>query len=78
MFRFKNEDGASKIVIPPDPVHMTQSELHGLKFVIMYLHFLPASKKNVPMMLPDPIAIVRVRYVFYRVTHLTGENLLLT
>ena len=63
MFRFKNEDGASKIVIPPDPVHMTQSELHGLKFMIMYLHFLPSSKKNVPMMLPDPIAVVRVSRV---------------
>ena len=62
MFRFNNEDGTSKIVIPAEPVHVTQSELHGLKFMIMYLHFLPSSKKNVPMMLPDPIAIVRVRY----------------
>ena len=61
VFRFNNDEGVSKIVIPADHVHVTQSELHGLKFVIMYLHFLPSSKKNVPMMLPDPIAIVKVR-----------------
>ena len=63
VFRFNNDDGTSKIVIPAEPVHITQSELHGLKFMIMYLHFLPSSKKNVPMMLPDPIAVVRVSRV---------------
>ena len=25
----------------------------------MYLHHLPASKKNVPLMLPDPIAVIK-------------------
>ena len=47
------------IVIPSDPVHLTQSELHGLKFMVMYLHNLAASKKNVPSLLPDPIAVVK-------------------
>ncbi len=38
---------------------MIQAELQGIKFIIMYLHNLPASKKNVPVMLPDPIAVVK-------------------
>ncbi len=33
--------------------------MHGIKFIIMYLHNLAASKKNVPIMLPDPIAVVK-------------------
>ncbi len=47
------------IVIPEEHVHLSQSEIHGLKFIIMFLHSLPTSKKNVPVMLPDPIAIVK-------------------
>ena len=47
------------IVIPSEPVHLTQSELHGLKFIVMYLHNLAASKKSVPFLLPDPIAVVK-------------------
>ena len=38
-------------------VHLTQSELLGIKFIVMYLHHLPHSKKNVPIMLPDPISV---------------------
>jgi len=40
-------------------VHLLDSELHGIKYVVMYLHHLPASKKNVPLMLPDPIAVIK-------------------
>jgi F-box/leucine-rich repeat protein 10/11 len=47
------------LVIPEEHVHLSQSELHGLKFIIMYLHHLASSKKNVPMMLPDPISVVK-------------------
>ena len=47
------------IVLPKDPDHLTQAELHGIKFIIMYLHHLPSSKKNVPLMLPDPIGVVK-------------------
>ena len=40
-------------------VHLTQAELYGLKFMVMYLHHLPHSKKNVPMMIPDPVALIK-------------------
>ena len=43
-------------------VHLTTSELFGIKFIVMYLHHLPHSKKNVPIMLPDPVS---VRFSFY-------------
>jgi hypothetical protein len=41
----------------PSYVHLTQSELLGIKFIVMYLHHLPHSKKNVPIMLPDPVSV---------------------
>ena len=31
----------------------------GLKYIIMFLHLLPSNKKNVPLMIPDPIAVVK-------------------
>jgi F-box/leucine-rich repeat protein 10/11 len=40
--------------------HLTSSELTGMKFVVMYLHYLPPSKKNVPILIPDPIALIKV------------------
>lgn len=40
-------------------VHLTAMELQGLKFIVMYLHHLPHSKKNIPLMLPDPISVVK-------------------
>ena len=44
---------------PPEKMHLTVAELNGIKFAVMYLHHLPASKKNVPLLLPDPIGIVK-------------------
>ena len=38
-------------------VHLTMSEQLGIKFIVMYLHHLPHSKKNVPIMLPDPVSV---------------------
>ncbi|XP_066957915.1 lysine-specific demethylase 2A-like isoform X3 [Macrobrachium rosenbergii] len=40
-------------------VHLTQFELHGLKAIVMYLHALPTSKKCVPDLITDPIALIR-------------------
>ena len=40
-------------------VHLSPAELKGIKYAVMYLHHLPASKKNVPLMLPDPIAVIK-------------------
>lgn len=40
-------------------VHLSPMELNGIKYAVMYLHYLPASKKNVPLMLPDPIAVIK-------------------
>ncbi|XP_063229275.1 jmjC domain-containing histone demethylation protein 1-like isoform X2 [Bacillus rossius redtenbacheri] len=40
-------------------VHLTPMELHGLKAIVMYLHSLPTAKKNVPMLIKDPIALIK-------------------
>ncbi|XP_042220286.1 uncharacterized protein LOC121865035 isoform X3 [Homarus americanus] len=48
------------MTIPPEEhVHLTQYELHGLKAIVMYLHALPTSKKCVPDLITDPIALIR-------------------
>lgn len=45
---------------PPlnDHLHLTQFELHGLKSIVMYLHTLPPTKKNVPELIRDPVALI--------------------
>ncbi|CAG9862141.1 unnamed protein product [Phyllotreta striolata] len=47
--------------IPPDRahIHLTQTELHGLKEIVLYLHMLPPNKKNVPELLKDPISLIQ-------------------
>lgn len=39
-------------------VHITPFELHGLKAIVMYLHSLPSTKKNVPELIRDPVALI--------------------
>lgn len=39
-------------------VHLTPYELHGLKAIVMYLHSLPSTKKNVPELIHDPVALI--------------------
>lgn len=39
-------------------VHLTPFELHGLKAIVMYLHSLPSTKKNVPELIRDPVALI--------------------
>lgn len=39
-------------------VHLTPLELHGLKSIVLYLHSLPSSKKNVPELISDPVALI--------------------
>ena len=52
---------------PEHVYHMTPFELHGLKAVVMYLHALPTTKKCVPELITDPIALIRdVRTVVER------------
>ncbi|XP_037091334.1 LOW QUALITY PROTEIN: lysine-specific demethylase 2B-like, partial [Pollicipes pollicipes] len=47
---------------PPRPaaphVHLTPFELHGLKAIVLYLHGQPASRKCVPELIRDPIALI--------------------
>ncbi|XP_063608258.1 lysine-specific demethylase 2A-like isoform X1 [Penaeus indicus] len=45
--------------VPEEHIHLTQFELHGLKAIVMYLHALPTSKKCVPELITDPIALIR-------------------
>ena len=42
-----------------DRPSITPQELFGLKAIIMYIHALPVSKKNVPTLLRHPINLVR-------------------
>lgn len=42
----------------PQHVHVTPFELHGLKAIVMYLHSLPSTKKNVPDLIRDPVALI--------------------
>ena len=39
--------------------HVTAQEIFGIKAIIMYIHALPVSKKNVPPLLKEPINLVR-------------------
>jgi F-box/leucine-rich repeat protein 10/11 len=39
--------------------HITPQELFGLKAIIMYIHALAVSKKNVPPLIKEPINLVR-------------------
>lgn len=39
-------------------IHITPFELHGLKAIVMYLHSLPSTKKNVPELIHDPVALI--------------------
>ncbi|KAM0725100.1 JmjC domain-containing histone demethylation protein 1 [Formica fusca] len=39
-------------------IHITPFELHGLKAIVMYLHSLPSTKKNVPELIRDPVALI--------------------
>lgn len=38
--------------------HLSPFELHGLKSIVMYLHSLPSTKKNVPELIRDPVALI--------------------
>lgn len=62
--------GKTHVKIPPDEdpgekfegnenVHLTPLELHGLKSIVMYLHSLPATKKNVPETIQDPVKLIQ-------------------
>ena len=39
--------------------HITAQELFGIKAIVMYIHALPVSKKNVPPVIKEPINLVR-------------------
>lgn len=52
--------GSDKLIPPDRPhIHLTQTELHGLKEIVLYLHMLPPIKKNVPDLIRDPVALIQ-------------------
>ena len=54
---------------------LTQQERSGLKAIIMYIHALPISKKNIPLLLRHPIDLVRdIRIVVHDHKDDTIEN----
>jgi len=40
-------------------VHLTASELHGLRAIVLYLHSLAPTRKNVPDLLVNPVALIQ-------------------
>lgn len=48
-------------VITPNQqhVHLTASELHGLRAIVLYLHSLAPTRKNVPDLLVNPVALIQ-------------------
>ena len=45
-------------VVPSEHVNLTQAELHGLKYIIMYLQTRPLEAMDVPVLIPDPLSLV--------------------
>lgn len=40
-------------------VHLTANELHGLRAIVLYLHSLAPTRKNVPELLVNPVALIQ-------------------
>lgn len=40
-------------------IHLTPHEIFGMKAIVMYLHALAVSKKNVPVLLDQPVNLIR-------------------
>lgn len=56
-------------------MHLTPYELHGLKAIVMYLHSLPSTKKNVPELIHDPVELIHdVRCLVEQHRHDLPEN----
>ena len=47
------------VVEPGTHVHLTSAELHGLRAIVLYLHSLPPTRKNVPDVLANPVALIQ-------------------
>jgi len=43
---------------PAKYVHVTQQEVHGLKYIIMYLYQRPSELRNVPDIIPNPAKLI--------------------
>merc|ERR1712223_1125301 len=52
-------ENSAQIDFSKDKVHLTQPELFGIKFSVMFLHHLPQNKKNVPSTLKDPRSLIK-------------------
>ena len=39
--------------------HITPQELYGLKAIVMFIHALPVTRKSVPKLIKDPVALIR-------------------
>lgn len=60
---------------PQNHMHLTPYELHGLKAIVMYLHSLPSTKKNVPELIHDPVELIHdVRCLVEQHRHDLPEN----
>ncbi|BES92321.1 jmjC domain-containing histone demethylation protein [Nesidiocoris tenuis] len=44
---------------PTSHLHLTPLELHGIKAIVTYLHKLPNTKKNIPDLITDPVALIK-------------------
>jgi len=44
--------------VPTEHVNLTQSELHGLKYIVMYLQTRSREDMEVPVIIPNPVSLV--------------------
>jgi len=40
-------------------IHITPQELYGLKAIVMFIHALPVTRKNVPSLIVDPVSVIK-------------------
>ena len=45
--------------VPTEHVHLTQAEVQGLKYIIMYLQTRQPEAMEVPVIIPDPVSLVQ-------------------
>ena len=53
--RFTREEFRRKL----EHTHITPQELYGLKAIVMFIHALPVTRKNIPSLITDPVDLIK-------------------
>jgi len=58
-FEKEEEPNGVAVVKANQHIHLTSAELHGLRAIVLYLHSLAPTRKNVPDLLANPVALIQ-------------------